>query len=419
MRILMLAQFYPPIVGGEERHVRNLAQSLVARGHDVAVATLTDDLNTSESSDGPVRVFRARGLMQRASWLFTDDNRRHATPFPDPELTMRLHGIVREFRPDIVHAHNWIVHSYLPVKMTADVGLVLTLHDFSMICPKKTLMQGDTMCTGPAIAKCLGCAGAHYGKVKGAVTLFGHRLSSAIESGLVDRVVTVSRAVADGNRLTGRTLHHVIPNFIPDVFPAEDGHEARLAELPSEPYILFVGDLRRMKGLHATLEAYGQLRGAPPLVLIGRQCPDTPAALPQGVTALRNWPHGAVMHAWRRSLFGLVPSIWPDPCPTVALEAMASGKAVIGTKAGGIPDMIEDWRTGHLVAPGDTDALARAMQALIDDPASTIAMGARGRAKAKDFMAGSVVPRLEALYRDVRETRLLHRSKKTKWRLAG
>ena len=400
MRILMLAQFYPPILGGEERHVRNLAQALVTRGHDVAVVTLSDDAKNSEDFDGPVRVSRISGLMQRAAWLFSDSGRRHATPFPDPEMTMRLHTIVKSFKPDVIHAHNWIIRSFLPVAKLTAAPLVLTLHDYSMVCAKKTLMRGDTVCAGPSVSRCVPCAGEHYGRLKGFVTAATNSVAGALQARIVDRIVTVSSAVAEGNSLVDRVPYQVIPNFIPDHFPSEDGHEQRLAELPREPYMLFVGDLRRLKGVHAAIDAYQKLRSAPPLVLIGRECPDTPKTLPPGVTILHSWPHGAIMHAWRKSLFGLVPSIWPDPCPTTALEAMACSKAVVGARSGGIPDMVDHGVNGMIVPPNDPVALAEAMQALIDDPERTRHMGTLAAVKAKHFMASSVVPKLEQVYFD-------------------
>src|SRR5215217_1744647 len=86
VRILMLTQFYPPYIGGEERHVRNLSASLAARGHSVAVATLGNSDLPDFELDQDVRVYRIRGTLQRAEWLFSESGRRHAPPFPDPEL---------------------------------------------------------------------------------------------------------------------------------------------------------------------------------------------------------------------------------------------------------------------------------------------------------------------------------------------
>src|SRR5215471_10868223 len=109
MRILMLAQFYPPTIGGEERHVHNLSIELAARGHDVAVATLWHEGQKVFECDHGVRIYRIRGSLQRMDMLFVDQERHHSPPFPDPESLLALRRIILRERPEIVHAHNWIV----------------------------------------------------------------------------------------------------------------------------------------------------------------------------------------------------------------------------------------------------------------------------------------------------------------------
>lgn len=398
----MLTQFYPPIIGGEERHVRTLAQSMAARGYDVMVATLTTEGAPATEEEGGVKIVRLGGLMQRAGALYSDDSRRHAPPFPDPELSWKLLGLARDFKPDVVHAHNWIVHSYLPVKSVIGAPLVLTLHDYSIVCATKLLVRDGEICSGPSLGKCLSCAAAHYGSAVGTVTTVGNWFSSQLERRLVDKILTVSSFVAEGCALEGgRVPFEVIPNLIPDSYPTEEGHDARVAMLPDEPFIFFAGDLRRHKGLHAIFDAYPTLRNAPPLVVIGRPCPDTPKTIPDNVTLIPGWPHAAIMEAWRRCRFGLVPTAGSDPCPTTVLEGMVCGKPVIGTKAGGIPDMIDDGVTGLLVEPGDAKALAAAMQRLIDDPALCARMSEAAPRKVLDFQSARVIPRIENVYRDV------------------
>jgi len=114
---------------------------------------------------------------------------------------------------------------------------------------------------------------------------------------------------------------------------------------------------------------------------------------------LKNWPLEAVMQAWNRSLFRLVPSTWSDPCPTTALEAMATGRPLIASRMGGLTDMVEEGVTGLLVPPGDEAALRQAMERLLADPALRARMGEAAKRKVVEFQAGSVVPRIEQLYR--------------------
>src|ERR1700738_320650 len=101
MRILLLSQFYPPVIGGEERHVRNLGAALAQRGHDVSVGTLLHPGSPATEVGGKVRVHRLRRTLQRLSGLHTDSERRHAPPFPDPELALDLQRLVTQEGPDI------------------------------------------------------------------------------------------------------------------------------------------------------------------------------------------------------------------------------------------------------------------------------------------------------------------------------
>lgn len=402
MRILLLSQFYPPIIGGEERHVRNLAVALAARGHHVAVATIGSGGPAQLEQDGDVRVYRLGSAMQRIPGLFVDPRRSHAPPFPDPVLAAGLARVVAKERPDIVHAHNWILYSYLPLKRRSAAHFVVTLHDYSLACVKKNAMRDGQPCGGPALLKCLGCAAGHYGSVKGWVTVLAHRLADRIARRSVDLFLAVSRPVAEFNRLGEATAAKVIHNFVPDdVARLAPPVDPRVSELPGSGYILFVGDLCHLKGADVLVEAYGKLRGAPPLVLIGRECPDTPRSLPPNVHVFTDWPHAAVMQAWSRCLFGVLPAVGREACATVVMEAMAMGKPMVATEVGGMPELVDHGRTGLLVAPDDADALAVAMRTLLADPAMHRRFAAASLEKVERLKATAIVSRIEAAYRDL------------------
>ena len=401
MRILMLSQFYAPIIGGEEQHVRNLSHKLAARGHHVAVATLQQRGLPQTELDGAVRLYRVPSLTQRAPWLYSDAERSHAAPLPDPETAFGLKAVVAREQPDIVHAHNWLLHAYLPLRVFSHRPFVVTLHDYSLACATKRLVRQGQPCTGPGLSKCLACAGQHYGPAKGALTTVANWTMGTAESRLVDMFLPVSEATALGNRLKERGLpYQVLPNFIPDEVndPAEP-YDARLIEQLPERYMLFVGDLSHDKGVDVIVEAYRRLTNPPPLVLIGRPFPETPSRLPPNVHTFYKWPHSSIMEAWRRCLFGLAPSTWGEPCGTVVLEAMAAGRAVIVSNMGGLPDLIVPEQTGLLVKANDAVSLQLAMQRLLADPAKMESLGQAGRTHVRRFMAETVVPNIEAVYR--------------------
>ena len=407
MRILMVTGFYPPASAGIERHVYSLGQALVERGHEVAVATLGRPGAPAFERHGQVRVYRMRGTLDRlaasrlAGGVYLEPGAAYAPPAPDPVLTAALTRVVRQERPDVVHGHDWLVRSFLPLKAWSGARLVVTLHEYGLACARWTLIHQDAPCSGPGLAKCLACAAGHYGPAKGAaITLANWALGPALRA-TVDQYLAVSQAVAQGNALEGRGVPFtVVPNFIPDDAgrpPA--GEPPCLADLPAGDFMLFVGALRRYKGVDVLLRAYAGLSGAPPLVLIGSAWRDSPTALPPNAVLLRDWPHEAVMHAWRRSLFGLAPSVWPEPCPTVVLEAMASGRPVIVSHLGGLPELVVDGQTGLVVPPDDAAALRGAMRRLLEDAALRQRLGAAGRQRVLAFQAGAVVPRIESIYR--------------------
>ena len=403
MRILMLTQFFPPVIGGEERHVGDLGAALVARGHDVQVAAMWHPDLPAVTQDRGVTVNRLHGFLERrASKLFTD-GRAHAPPFPDPEVMGGIGKIVESFKPDVVHAHNWMLHSFLPLKRRNGPRFVVTLHDLSMICAIKASLYEDAACSGPALSKCFGCAAGHYGAAKGAVTLSANWLTSKFERRLVDKFLPVSRAVARDCRLdSGPAPYEVVPNFVrDDVGDVAETSDPKLDALPREPYLLYVGDVRRLKGVHILLEAYRLLERAPPLVVIGRPRPDLPTDWPANVIRIPGIPNHLVMQAWRRCLAGAVPTVGFESCPTVVMEAMACGKPVVGSRIGGIPDIIDDGVNGLLAEPGDARSLAAGLQRLIDDPALRQRLSAGALKKVEQFKAISVVPRIEAVYREV------------------
>lgn len=409
----MLTHTYPPLLGGIEQHVRNLSNELIERGHQVAVVTLQQANTPNFELDGKIRVYRIRGTVQRASnLLFTNPERNYAPPFPDPELAAGIARIIRKERPDIVHAHNWLVHSMLPLKTWSGASLVVSLHDYNLICAKWVLMYHQEPCSGPGFRKCIECTIQNYGLAKGLTTVTGAWAMRGIERAAVDMFLPVSNAVAEGNRITGGKIPYtVIPNFLPEqaIHPkSAEQYTTQLSQLPQADYLLFVGAFARTKGVHILLEAYAGLTNPPPLVMIGYDTGEIPLKagdVPPNVHIFKNWPHDAVMHAWKRSIAGLVPSIWGEPCPTVAFEAMATGRPVIASCVGGLPDIVEDGVTGLLVPPNDPAALRHAISRLLADPDLRNQMGEAGLQHFPDFQACSLVGRIEQVYHSLLKPR--------------
>jgi glycosyltransferase involved in cell wall biosynthesis len=403
MRILMLAQGYAPVVGGEERIVEDLSRELAARGHKVAVGTLATGLPAGELPDPPpgVTVHRLPSSASRMASRGAGGERVHAPPAPDPETAYSLRRLLRAEAPQVIHAHNWIVYSALVVR--GRPPLIMSLHDHSNRCAIKRLFRDGDICAGPGPLRCPTCAGRHYGWSIGPGVAAGTAVMSRMLSRTAEYYLPVSQDVAERARLRERGLpFEVIPNFVPDATVALDAgrSDARLGDLPPKGFILFVGDLTADKGVGVLLDAYAQLTDAPPLVLIGRDPGETEVGRP-GVHAYGPWPHELVLAAWRRASVAVVPSRWAEPFGIVAIEAMAAGVPVIASRVGGLREIVRDGETGVLVDAGDRPALADALRTLTADATLRARMGEAGRRRAARYTAAAVIPRFERVYRGV------------------
>lgn len=180
-------------------------------------------------------------------------------------------------------------------------------------------------------------------------------------------------------------------DFNPLVFPAEPPPESGAG--PCEPAFCFVGRLHRHKGADLLLTAAAKLAasGRRFRVVIVGDGPDEGALRVQAeklgprvtVDFLGQVQRERVSEAMRESLAVVVPSRVNEAAPYVIVEAAAVGRACIGARAGGVPELIGD--AGWLFEPGDADGLARAMERLLASPSEA---AVRGREAWKRLRAG-------------------------------
>ena len=297
----------------------------------------------------------------------------------------------------------------------------MTLHDYGMACPKKTLQYSGRRvsagaddlpgqpapnmsqpCSGPRLPKCLGCAPGQYGLLKGIAATTGLRASRVLH-GRADGYIAISTAVADGSRpvLPDNSNVVVIPTMVPNGLPALARSTPRPEFLPPEDgYLMFVGALGRHKGVDVLLDARRRMRNRPPLVLIGTPQADTPCLDDPGVIVARNIPSAKVMASWIRASVAVVPSVWNEPMGQVAIEAMLAGRAVVASDVGGLRDVVTHGVTGLRVPPGDPGALAVALDNLLDDPEEQRRLAETGRVHARQFEAAAIGRRVVKVFED-------------------
>ena len=182
---------------------------------------------------------------------------------------------------------------------------------------------------------------------------------------------------------------------------------------PTPPYtLLFVGRLVNVKGveflLHAlhiilktfpstTLTIVGEGFGKAALIRLANQL-HLEASL-----HFTGWvQHEDLTRYYHASSIVVIPSVWPENFPTVCSEAMSAGRPVIGTRVGGIPEMIDDGANGYLVESANAEQIAEKVTFLFANPAVLQEFGRNAHRKTKMCSSKETyLAELEKVYQDV------------------
>lgn len=401
MKILMLSEVYPPIIGGAGKHVHSLSRELVKRGHEVIVCTTAQkDLLKYEEEDG-VKILRIPGFFQRIPFLFKDPARRFHPPARDWLISMKLAEIIEQEKPDVIHAHGWMLYSIPPSKKDLKIPLLVTLLECEFICPKRSLLsKTNGLCDEPFTKKCIACGRDSYSLVKALAAYYGVKTNR-------DKLKSVDKFIAISSFTKQLNTKHlglsdndvlVIPVFYdPDIYRQQE----KSVDLP-EDFILFVGALAPYKGTDVLIEAYQKLNTQTKLVLIGYSHPDYHYKSREGIVVIENAPRSMVMQAMSGCRFAVFPSRWAEGFGIVTIEAMSQRKAVIASDIGGLKDVVVDGETGILVPPSDSDKLAEAISHLLERQETASEMGEWGYERfMKHYTPDAVIPMIIDVYKSM------------------
>jgi L-malate glycosyltransferase len=200
----------------------------------------------------------------------------------------------------------------------------------------------------------------------------------------------------------------VIPNFVnlAEYRPAEPEARSSIAP-PDTKVITHVSNFREVKRVKDVVRVFARIRRAMPatLVMVGdgpervdAEHEASELGVGQDVRFLGRLD--SVASLLQSSDLFLLPS-QTESFGLAALEAMACGSPVVATRAGGLPEVVDDGVNGILEPVGSVEAMGRRAVELLRDPARHAAMRAAAVAKAREFSADNIVPLYEALYEEV------------------
>ena len=408
MKILMLpCDYLPHSVGGREVYTHGLATRLLARGFDVRIA-----------------FHVCYGRPEPGFYPYENVPVHALPPLPVPtrervyscrnEAVPGYRELLNEFKPDIVHMHDFsygVSLTHLELAKRAGARTVMTYHSPGQSCLQRSLLyKGRTPCDGRIdLQRCtacrLECSGAPpplaylmsaldfsflaplaFGPARRLVT--AKRMTSAFQDAwdslcqLVDRIhvhanwarelLLLNKAPSEMIRMfrTGMALQDNgrLPNQSPWQRP-RDTISLR---------VIYWGRIDPVKGVHTLVEAVLQL---PPdikveVLIVGGGFHDQEShkrELQEGAKGDRRFTFVGrispeqVLSLARTADICVVPSIWLETGPLTVLEAWAAGLPVIGSRLGGIAELVRDGIDGMLFPPGDVTALSRILHDLALD----------------------------------------------------
>jgi len=385
MRIVQVASYFPPPYGGIESHVYYLSKELVELGHEVTVLTS----RVPEAAIGKEEI--SEGVVVKRLWTpFSLFN----FPFM-PTLTYR---VLRE-EVDVFHGH-------INAPMTVESGALGSL--FSGV-PFVVTYHADLIPEDIGIESMA---------LRGLIYDLYEKFVKRFDVAVAGRILATTPLYAETSEFLRDYLDKVsiVPNGV-DLERFRPNHDvssirSRLG-FDRERIVFFAGRLIPYKGLEYLLAAFSEVckaREDVRLVLLGAgpllddlQRQVYSIGLKDKVRFLGAVSEDNLPHFFATSDVVVVPSRSRSEGFSIsALQAMASGKPVVATRVGGVPDVVIDEETGIIVEPRNTEQLSSAILRFLNDPDLAAQMGRAGRRRAERYFGWRRVAELvEKVYKDL------------------
>jgi len=387
VRIAILTHNYPRFAGDPAgAYVARLAVAAAGAGHDVRVLAPHVAGTGAVEPDGAgpvVRRFRyAPELLERVGYRGDVRSRTLFSPLTLSLLPFFLGAfrraarrLVEEFQPQVVHAHWWFPGGWIASRM--QVPYIVTSHG----------SDARLLDRGPWFRRV--AAPVFRGAAR--VTAASRFLATDLERHLPGQSVSVTPMPVDVDRFSAAFK---TPRVVP-------------------PRILYAGNLVVGKGVDVLLRAVAELkqRSGPFRLKILGEGPELSSlrglAAALGIAADVDWspfvPQDRMPAEYGAATITVLPSRGQaEGLGLTLVEALLAGSAAVGTPAGGIPEVIEDEKTGLLARDGDVTHLATQIERLLRDGELRRRLTAEGAARMQETYApGAAADRFLRIYRDV------------------
>lgn len=367
MKILMVNKFLYPN-GGSETYIFKLGEELVKRGHEVSYFGM----------EHPKRIVGNRtGSYTKNMDFHAGKFGRLLYPFKiiySTEARKKIKEVLDDFAPDAVHLNNFnfqltpsIIYEIRKYEKNQGrkISILYTAHDYQWVCPNHMMKIPSTgelcsRCINGRYFNCTKYSCIHNSVVKsflGSLEASLYRMIRTYEK--VDTIICPSlflkKQIDCYRNLSDKTV--VMHNFI----FTEDVHDQK-----KENYIVYFGRYSEEKGIKTLLEVCRELPEIP-FVFAGGGPLDKEVGKISNIQN-KGFLYGEELkHLVAKARFSVFTSEWYENCPFSVMESQMYGTPVIAADIGGVPELLDDGRTGILYKSGNKEALKAAILKLWDD----------------------------------------------------
>ena len=380
MKILLVNKFFF-LKGGSETSFFGTAHVLKEKGHEVVFLSMDHPLNIESSFS---KYFVSQVDFENSGG-FSGKVKAAGRVLYSFEARRKLKELLEKEKPDIAHLHNihhQISPSILQLLKAYNVPVVMTLHDYKMVCPAYTLLRNGRICEKCVYGRYYHCMLSRCCKNSILKSLLNtlemylhHRLLNIY--GLVDAFISPSKFLIEKVAEMGfRAKIFHLPNFI-------NINEFHPCDSKDKKVIAYFGRLSEEKGLYTLLSAVKGLDVKCKIYGDGPIKEDLERKIREeqlsNVSLMGHIPQQKLKTNIQKSMFVVVPSEWYENNPLSVLETFALGKPVIGSRIGGLPELIKDHRTGLIFEKGNSGDLREKISYLLDNPRRITEMGKNAR----------------------------------------
>jgi len=402
MKILHLND-YSIQIGGAERYISELLRAQKERGDNVSL------LATNSLGGGTLAVYGEKtkkvweNVYQAEGVTSSARIKRSAWQLFNGAAYRKAREALREFSPDLVHVHMYLGQlSPAPVRLVRRSGLplVMTAHTYRPVCPVGSRMIRE----GEFCNHKVGWACARYCSPGSAAHAFLQRVIYGRPDRLFDIAIAPGSAMQRALQIGGFRNVRLMP-YGATILPAQNPVDAA-----ENRNITYIGRLERLKGADFLVKAAGRVLPSfksTRLII----CGDGPQRsqleqlahelLPPDSYVFTGWLDEARLADIRaKAAFQCVPSIWPENSPLAVYEALSAGLPVLGTRIGGIPDLVRDDKEGLLCDPASIEDLGRCIEIMLCEPDRRSRYAEAALKRADEFTMKKHVSELEKIYQE-------------------